>query len=577
MLIKQAIGAFLLLAFSFSPLAIEGQRRTAPRTQQVPSAADVAAAAMRSVVSIITLDAMGQRQASGSGFFIEGGMVLTSYHVIKNAQRILLSHISGDQTQVTATLTLKDETRDLAIIKPRGLVGTPLKAANVKHRVGDKVYVIGNPEGLAGTFSEGIISAFRALDGTSYVQITAPISHGSSGGPVLDESGRVVGIATAFIKDAQNLNLAVELGASDLVILPYLDSNDGEARERGTVILDSALVAKGGRERSWGVRDYTLGLRLVQTIEGRETNAEHIGQYLLPDKLRTEWVSAGDQREVMALNGDSGWSQERGRTIDLSPLVVKRMEEDINHTNAVFFLKLPKSSTVDALPDENVSGRPADVLLAIGPNDFSMKLFFDKTSHLLLRSAYDTLDLSTGKKRHAEELYSDYKEANGFWIPFSTGRFADGIRYEQRSLTEFKVNSGLDGSTLAKPDSAATQNPPTQTSSSDTWQFIVDNGVIKYYGRKKDIQILSDGHRSAWIKMLPAKPGTFGDNLASLSGNREAMMRTEFDCVRLRTKHLWLVTYPEAGMPNGRAMPDIGWFDITPDSTDAAVAKYVCQ
>jgi hypothetical protein len=63
MLIKQAIGAFLLLAFSFSPLSIEGQRRTAPRSQQVPSAADVAAAAMRSVVSILTLDAMGQPQA----------------------------------------------------------------------------------------------------------------------------------------------------------------------------------------------------------------------------------------------------------------------------------------------------------------------------------------------------------------------------------------------------------------------------------------------------------------------------------------------------------------------------------
>jgi V8-like Glu-specific endopeptidase len=583
MLIKQAIGAFLLLAFSFSPLSIEGQRRTAPRTQQVPSAADVAAAAMRSVVSIITLDAMGQPQASGSGFFIESGTVLTSYHVVKNAQRILVSHISGERTQVTATLTWRDETRDLAILKPRGIVGTPLKAAAAKHRVGDKVYVIGNPEGLAGTFSEGIISAFRALDGTSYVQITAPISHGSSGGPVLDESGRVIGIATAFIRDAQNLNLAVELNDGDLVYLPSVVSDAGKARERGTAILEAALVAKGRRQTSEGVRDYMLRLQVAEIIQGQETNHEEIIQCLLPNKLRIEWVPSRGQRSVMALNGDTAWTQQGGRIVDLPPQFIRRMEEAINHENAVLFLKLPNGSTVEPLPDENVNGQPADVLLATGPEDFSMMLFLDKSTHLLLRSAYDTLDLPTGEKRRGQEVYSDYKQTNGFWIPFKTVRFLDGVRSAERSLTEFKLNLGLDASISDTPQSTPTQNNPTQSTSaaeapsSDAWQFIVANSTIKYYGRKKDIQVLSDGHRSAWIKMLPARPGTFGDNLASLSGNREAVMRTEFDCAGLRTKYLWLVTYPEPGMPNSRAMPDIGWFDIIPDSTDAAVAKYVCQ
>lgn len=579
-MIKQAVRAVLLVLL-FLPLSIGAQRRTVPYTGPALSAADVAAAALRSVVSILTLDAMGQPLARGSGFFIDNGTVLTNYHVVRDAQRILVSHISGERRQVAATLTWTDEPRDLAILKPIGISGTPLKAADTKHRVGDRVYVIGNPEGFSGTFSEGIISAFRSLDGTKYVQITAPISHGSSGSPVLDEDGRVVGIATAFIRDAQNLNLAVALDDADLVYLPFGVSNASKAREKGTALLDVALVAKGEKQRLEGVRDYTLRLKLVRMIEDRETKEEQICQYVLPDKQRIEWGPIGVQRMVIALDGDSGWTQQAGKTIDLWPEVIRDMRKEMNHINAVFFLKLPKSSTVDALPDEKVSGRPADVLLAIGPDDFSMKLFFDKTSHLLLRSAYDTLDLSTGKKRQAEELYSDYKQLNGFWIPFSTSRFVDGLRVEQRSLTDLNVNSGLNASIAEPPDSTATQNQRTQSEplvgSTDTWHLIVANGAIKYYGRQKDIQMLSDGNRRAWIKMLPAKPGTFADNLASLSGNREAIMRTEYDCAGLRTKYLWLVTYPEAGNPNSRAMPAMEWFDIIPDSSDAAVAKYVCR
>lgn len=73
-------------------------------------------------------------------------------------------------------------------------------------QIGDEVYVVGNPEGLVGTFSQGIISAFR---GTDYIQITAPISPGSSGDPVINRYGEVIGIATAFIKEGQNLNFAI--------------------------------------------------------------------------------------------------------------------------------------------------------------------------------------------------------------------------------------------------------------------------------------------------------------------------------------------------------------------------------
>src|SRR5262249_3421737 len=72
--------------------------------------------------------------------------------------------------------------------------------------IGDEVYVVGNPEGLEGTFSQGIISSLR---GNDYIQITAPISHGSSGGPVLNKNGEVIGVAVGLIEEGQNLNFAI--------------------------------------------------------------------------------------------------------------------------------------------------------------------------------------------------------------------------------------------------------------------------------------------------------------------------------------------------------------------------------
>ena len=75
--------------------------------------------------------------------------------------------------------------------------------------VGEDVYAIGNPQGLEGTFSKGIISSIREFNGHSIIQITAPISPGSSGGPLLNSIGEVIGVAFASFKSGQNLNFAI--------------------------------------------------------------------------------------------------------------------------------------------------------------------------------------------------------------------------------------------------------------------------------------------------------------------------------------------------------------------------------
>ena len=87
---------------------------------------------------------------------------------------------------------------------------------------GEKVLVIGNPEGLRGTVSDGIISAFR--ENRSLIQITAPISPGSSGSPVLDETGQVIGMATLVEKEGQNLNFAISAEVISAIVHGQLAS-----------------------------------------------------------------------------------------------------------------------------------------------------------------------------------------------------------------------------------------------------------------------------------------------------------------------------------------------------------------
>jgi hypothetical protein len=106
---------------------------------------------------------------------------------------------------------IKDDPElDLLIAKTSLKSTTPVPLGNSDTIiVGEDIVVMGNPAGLEGSISKGIISGIRETEGTKIIQITAPISQGSSGGPVFNLSGKVIGIATAYLKIGQNLNFAM--------------------------------------------------------------------------------------------------------------------------------------------------------------------------------------------------------------------------------------------------------------------------------------------------------------------------------------------------------------------------------
>lgn len=149
-------------------------------------------------------------ESTGTGCFIESnGIIITNYHVIESCHTINITTAEGDTYKAENVLGF-DKDRDLAIIQANCQNEYVVEINTKKIKTGEKVYTLGSSLGLTGTFSEGIISsASREISGFEFIQITAPISSGNSGGPLVDEYGNVIGITTGAFTKGQNLNLAI--------------------------------------------------------------------------------------------------------------------------------------------------------------------------------------------------------------------------------------------------------------------------------------------------------------------------------------------------------------------------------
>jgi len=177
---------------------------------QSKPARQIAQEAFPSVALLVMQDGRGQPTALGSGFVLRDGLVATNRHVIVGAASGYAKPVGTDAKYEIAGTVAVDDANDLAIVAVTGLKAPALPLADCGSvAVGDDAYAVGNPQGLEGTFSQGIVSAIRRAQGTVRLQITAPISPGSSGGPILDNMGKVIGIAVAYYSGGQNLNLAI--------------------------------------------------------------------------------------------------------------------------------------------------------------------------------------------------------------------------------------------------------------------------------------------------------------------------------------------------------------------------------
>jgi hypothetical protein len=173
------------------------------------STADIAANSIPATVTIVTIGSAGDTIAQGSGFLIrQDGVIVTNFHVMRGASTASITLASRERFDRVRVLDA-DSSLDLAILKIPGAGLPVLTSRTTIPRVGEKVVAIGTPLGLSNSVSEGIVSASRVVKGRELVQITAPISPGSSGGAVLDGEGRVFAVSTLQIVGGQSLNFAV--------------------------------------------------------------------------------------------------------------------------------------------------------------------------------------------------------------------------------------------------------------------------------------------------------------------------------------------------------------------------------
>jgi S1-C subfamily serine protease len=232
--------------------------------------ADVVKQSSDAVVLIVISNSAGEETALGSGFLVSSdGEIVTNYHVIKEAHSAVVKLSNGAFFPVDGVLA-SDSDKDLAVIKVKGKNLPFLSLGDIdKIRVGDHVVAIGSPLGLEGSVSDGIVSALRDVSSKKWIQTTAPVSHGNSGGPLLDMSNHVVGVITwgVNLDLGQNLNFAAPSSAvTALLVTAHQQAQPLES-----------VATKGS---------FTEGAVWTSLVSGHDYRIRQDGDYLY-----VEWVN----------------------------------------------------------------------------------------------------------------------------------------------------------------------------------------------------------------------------------------------------------------------------------------------
>ena len=255
-----------------------------------------------SVVKIIVQTAEGE--PTGTGFVVSAdGKIATNYHVIEGASKIFVRLPNGKTVGIERVVAF-DKRVDLAILQVQGVSLRPLPLGDSSAvKVGQEVCVMGSPLGLEQSFSTGVVSAKRVLDGFEWVQITAPISPGSSGSPVMTRQGTVIGVATFTTKIGQNLNFA----SSVKYLKRLLQGEQIKPEPSGSPSSDEPSVQQSSPSRLLVTNAEELVQAIAEIREGGEITLQP-GEYRLRTSLVIQKsltiVGAGYDKTVLVYEGD---------------------------------------------------------------------------------------------------------------------------------------------------------------------------------------------------------------------------------------------------------------------------------
>jgi tetratricopeptide (TPR) repeat protein len=281
-----------------------------------------------SAVAIETFDARDNKLTRGSGFFIETDRIVTNRHVLEGAYRAEIHSSTGAIFPVKGVLAV-DAEGDIAVLKidsPSTYI-RPLPLDRTSPQEGESVVVIGNPLGLEGSVTNGIVSAVRDIPTFGrIIQITAPISSGSSGSPVVNMHGQVIGIATIQITGGQSVNFAIP---SERITQLAISA---------PISLSELVVASGRNKRAKAVQYFRDGLSFLSKDDCEKALVAFDKALDSDSNYAEAWAQSGFCNEKLGKHAEA--LEASKRAVNLRPSA----ESYFNIGLANFYLKQYKDA-----------------------------------------------------------------------------------------------------------------------------------------------------------------------------------------------------------------------------------------
>lgn len=464
----------------------------------------------KDAVVLITSYDDDDNKSQGSGFIISSdGKILTNYHVIETAISSTIKLTNGETYDIEKVLYYNIE-NDYAVIK---IAASGLKTIAIGNSndllSGERIVAIGNPKGLENTISEGLVSSkSREIDDITYIQISAPISPGSSGGALLNLKGEAVGITTAYIEDGQNLNLAVPINtvsghindsSNSMTFAQFTDRVDIE-----TIYFSDENYYVGETKRGVpnGTGIYTNGDFFVyegdvvnQYFEGNGTLTYDNGNFYVGEFLEDQFHGTGTYTYASGgvISGIWEYGNFMGEALDVPQNLTPYLSDKYNTVSfewdrgsydsfsvyysydLVTWTKLSGTYAGGSVVDITIDREETFVYIAV--TGYNGGVESKKSKYLFITTKFRKLDVysNDGKNVFLGSITSEYEGANSILSDYNQyGSFthADSIWNEDGIY-------GSDDSNYSAYNEDATKPPVIKNSSGEIIGYLTINGLME--------------------------------------------------------------------------------------------------